>query len=89
MLSPAKSRGCVIRIMMHNGIIKELSGVRYLPILRKNIILIGALEAEGLKVSIENVIFKMARGLSIVMKGVREGNFYYFRDNTESGIHGS
>ena len=62
--------------------VRELTGVRYVPALRKNLISLGVLEAEGLKVCIEDMILKVVKGSLIVMKGVGRGNLYYLMGST-------
>lgn len=42
----------------------------YIPSLRKNLILVGALESEDLKVTMENGILKITKGTLIVMIGI-------------------
>ena len=71
-----------INIKMFDGRIRELTGVRYVPALRKNLISLGVLAAEGLKVCIEDRILKVVKGSLIVMKGVGRRNLYYLRGST-------
>jgi len=47
---------------MFDGMIKDLTDVRYVPQIKKNIILVGAVESIGLKVTIENGILKIMKG---------------------------
>ena len=39
----------IVRIKLSDGIVRELKDVRYVPELNKNLILIGVLEAHGLR----------------------------------------
>lgn len=60
-----------IYIRMYDGIVRELSGMRYSPTMRKSIISVGVLEAEGLIARIENKILRITSGSLVVMKGAR------------------
>jgi len=50
--------------------------------MKKNIILVGAVESKGLKVMLENQILKVTKGFMVVMKGVRDTNLYYLKGST-------
>ena len=66
-----------IHIKMFDRIIRELNDVIYVPSLRKNLISIGALVGEGLKVRVEDMVLEIVRDSRILMKGVRRNNLYY------------
>jgi len=40
---------CTVRIKLSNGMVRKLRYVRYVPQLKKNVISIGDLEAQGLR----------------------------------------
>ena len=46
---------------MFDGVVRDLTDVRYVPQM-KNIILVGAVESIGLKVTMENDILKIMKG---------------------------
>ena len=48
----------------------------------KNVISIGAVESKGLKVTLKNGILKVTKGSMVVMKGIRDENFYYLKGST-------
>ena len=62
-----------VRIKMFNGVVRNLTDVRYVPQMKKNIISIGAVELKGLKVTLENGILKVTKGSLVVMKGIETG----------------
>jgi len=76
---------CTVLIKMFTGIIRELKDVRYIPQMKKNFILIGALEAHGLQFSSRDRFLKMLKGFMVMLKDVRRNNLYYLKGNTVTG----
>jgi len=72
-------------IKMSDGMVRDLTEVRYIPQMKKNIISIGAMESKGLKVTLENGVFKVTKESMVVMKGLRDMNLYYLKDSTVTG----
>ncbi|KAH9753489.1 Integrase catalytic domain-containing protein [Citrus sinensis] len=60
----------------------ELKEVRFVPALKKNLISVGALEAKGYKVTIEDGIMKFTHGVMVILQGVRRHNLYYLKGGT-------
>ena len=60
--------------------------MRYVPQLKKNLIFVGALEALGLVVSIQDGVLKMTKGSMVVMKGIRRNNLYYLKGSIVIGL---
>ena len=52
---------------------------------KRNLISVGALEALGLVISIQDGVLKMIKGSMMVMKGVRWNNLYYLKGSTVTG----
>ncbi|KAM1559758.1 hypothetical protein ACFX1X_003072 [Malus domestica] len=76
-----------IRIKHHDGVIRELHGVRYVPNLKKNLISLGTLESQGYKFYSDNNVLKVAKGALVTMKGLHNGLLYMLRGNTlENGV---
>jgi len=50
--------------------------------MKKNIISVRAVESKGLKVTMENGIFKITKGSMVLMEGVRDMNLYYLKGST-------
>ncbi|KAH9753660.1 hypothetical protein KPL71_015154 [Citrus sinensis] len=71
-----------IRLKMFDGIIRELKEVRFIPTLKKNLIYVGALEAKGYKVTIEDGTMKFTNGAMVILQGVRRHNLYYLKGGT-------
>ncbi|CAL9028580.1 unnamed protein product, partial [Prunus brigantina] len=51
-----------ICLKMHDGTVRELSDVRYVPDMKKNLISLGALESKGLKITMEGGVLKAVHG---------------------------
>ena len=71
-----------VGITLFDGMILELKDVRYVPQLHKNLILVRALEAQGLKGTLEEDVLKISSGSLVVLKGVRRNNLYYLKGST-------
>ena len=71
---------------MFDGMVKDLTDVRYVPQMKKNIISVGAMESEGLKVTMNNGILKITKVFMVVMKGVRDRNLYYLKGSEVTGV---
>ncbi|KAH9768832.1 Integrase catalytic domain-containing protein [Citrus sinensis] len=67
---------------MFDGMVRELKEVRFFPALKKNLISVGALEAKGYKVTIEDGIMKFTHGAMVILQGVRRHNLYYLKGGT-------
>jgi len=74
-----------ILIRMFGGMVRELRDVRYVPELKRNLISIGALEAQGLKGTLRDNVLKMFKGSMVVLMGVRQNNLYYLKGGTVTG----
>jgi len=60
-----------VQIKMFDGMVRELKKVRYVPQLKRNLILVGVLKILGREVSIRDGVLKMIRGSMVIVKGVR------------------
>jgi len=45
---------CTVRIKMFDGVARDLTDVRYVPHIKKNIISVGVVGSKGLKVTLED-----------------------------------
>ncbi|KAH9699499.1 hypothetical protein KPL71_024377 [Citrus sinensis] len=80
---PCRTMGIgIIRLKMFDGMVKELKKVRFVLALKKNLISVGALEAKGYKVTIEDGIMKFTHGAMVILQGVRRHNLYYLNGGT-------
>ena len=75
-------RICTNLIRMFDGMIRELKDVRYVPQLKKNLISIGALEAQDLKRTLGYSVLKMLKGSMVFLKGVIQNNMHYLKGST-------
>ena len=74
-----------IPIRMFDGMVWELTGVRYVPQMKRNLISLGTLEASGMMISVRDGDLRMIRGSMVVMKGVHRDNLYYLKGSTVTG----
>ncbi|XP_073111292.1 uncharacterized mitochondrial protein AtMg00300-like [Elaeis guineensis] len=74
-----------IRIKMHDGIVRTLTQVRHVPDLKKNLISLGTLEANGCKYSAEGGVLRVCRGALILMKAKRSSTLYTLMGTTVTG----
>lgn len=74
-----------LRLKMHDGTIRQLKEVRYVPDLKKNLISLGALESNGYKITMEGGVLKVVRGAFLAMRGIRERNLYFLEAHTVLG----
>ncbi|KAM2859524.1 hypothetical protein COP2_024947 [Malus domestica] len=72
-------------LKMHDGTVRELSDVRYVPDMKKNLISLGALESKGLKITMEGGVLKAVYGALVVMKGTRRNNLYFLQGSIVIG----
>ncbi|KAH9753759.1 hypothetical protein KPL71_015193 [Citrus sinensis] len=80
---PCRTMGIgTIRLKIFDGMIRELKEVRFIPTLKNNLIYMGALEAKGYKVTIEDGTMKFTHGAMVIMQGVRRHNLYYLKGGT-------
>jgi len=74
-----------VQIRMFDDVVRDLTDVRYVPQIKKNIISVGAVESKGLKVTLKNEILKVTKGSLVVMKGIRDKNLYYLKGSIVTG----
>nr|XP_027109490.1 uncharacterized protein LOC113729387 [Coffea arabica] len=78
-----------IKLRNHDGSIRILKDVRYVPNLKKNLISLGVLESKGLIVTMRDEIFKTTSRALVMLKGVRKNNLYYYQGSTVVGTAGA
>ncbi|KAG8501094.1 hypothetical protein CXB51_003171 [Gossypium anomalum] len=71
-----------IKIRIHDGKVRTLSDVRYVPDLRKNLISLSILNLKGCRINIESSGIKVSRGALILLKGKRTGSLYILEGST-------
>jgi len=65
-----------VKVKMFDGVVCTLSGVAYVPKLRKNQISLSQLDSKGCKCPIEEGAMKITRGCMILMKEEKCGGLY-------------
>jgi len=70
---------------MHDGIVRTLSNVRHVPDLKKNLISLGTLDANGYKFSAESGVLRVSKGSLVVMKGKKVNTLYVLQGSTVTG----
>ncbi|KAG8481247.1 hypothetical protein CXB51_026047 [Gossypium anomalum] len=74
-----------VKIRIHDGTIRTLSDVRYVPDLRKNLISLSILDLKGCRINIESSGIKVSRGALVLLKDKRTGSFYILEGSTVTG----
>ncbi|KAE8681185.1 Detected protein of unknown function [Hibiscus syriacus] len=77
-----------VRIKMHDGSVRTLSGVRHIPDLKKNLISLGTLQKNGFipKADEDRETIRIVKGALTVMKGkMTAGNIYRLLGSTVTG----
>ncbi|KAH9699088.1 Integrase catalytic domain-containing protein [Citrus sinensis] len=75
-----------IRLKMFDGMIRELKEVRFVPALKKNPISVGALEAKGYKITIEDGTMKFTHGAMVILQGIWRHNLYYLKGGKKTRV---
>src|SRR3954464_14589736 len=74
-----------IRMRMFDGQVRTLSNVRHVPDMRKNLLSLGALEAQGFRFSGEGGVIKVSKDSMTVLKGERVANLYRMKGSIIAG----
>ncbi|OIT34937.1 hypothetical protein A4A49_63972, partial [Nicotiana attenuata] len=61
---------------MHDGVVRTLTDVRYVPDIKKNFISLSTLESPGRKYAGEGGGLKVSHGALVIMKACRSGKLY-------------
>ena len=71
----------------HDGVIRELHGVRYVPSLKKKLISLGTIKSQGYKFYSDNNVLKVSKGALVIMKAPQNGLLYMQQGKTlENGV---
>lgn len=74
-----------VKLKMANGCQRTIRSVRYVPDLKRNLLSIGMLDADGFNIKVENGIMKVQKGSLTVMKGSRRDGLYILEGETIAG----
>ena len=72
-----------IRIRMFDGIVRELTDVRYVPELKSNLISMGVLDSCGYKYTGQGGVLTLSKGNLVVMKATKVDNLYKLEGSIE------
>jgi hypothetical protein len=72
-----------IRIRMFDGIVRELTNVRYVPELKSNFLSVGVLDSFGYKYTGQGGALTLSKGSLVVMKATKVDNLYKLEGSTE------
>ncbi|OIT03027.1 hypothetical protein A4A49_57399 [Nicotiana attenuata] len=70
---------------MHDGVVRTLTNVRYVPELKKNLISLGTLESLGCKFTGEGGVLEIFQRALVIMKAHRSGSLYTLLGSTVMG----
>jgi len=74
-----------IKIKTHDGIVRTLTGVRYVPELKQNLISLCTLESHGCRYSAEGEVLKVSKGALVLLKTIRCDSLYVLQGSTVTG----
>ena len=72
----------IVKIKIHDGVVRTLSNLRHVPKLKRNLIPLGTLKSKGCKYSAEGGVVKVSKGSRILLKGLRQGSLYILQVST-------
>ncbi|KAH9717203.1 hypothetical protein KPL71_021739 [Citrus sinensis] len=65
-----------VSLKMYYGMVRDLTQVRHVPELKRNLISIGMLDQTGCVIKAKNWILKVVRGSIVIMKGTKQNGLY-------------
>lgn len=74
-----------VKIKLASGKLKLLTGVRYIPDMRRNLISLGALEGNGCRFKSVPGALVILKGSEVVMQGTKHNNLYYLNFQVVTG----
>ena len=60
-----------VKIKMWDGLTYMLSDVRHVPTLKKNLISLGTLDANGCVIQVENGVMKVKKGSMVILHNIK------------------
>ncbi|KAH9650291.1 hypothetical protein KPL70_026321 [Citrus sinensis] len=77
-----------VNLKLHDGTIRELREVRYVPELKRNLISLGMLDKMGLSIKLESGELIISNGDGVVMKGYKRNGVYVLNGEAITGVSG-
>jgi hypothetical protein len=75
----------IIKIKIHDGIVRTLTNVRNIPDLKKNLISLGTLDFLGYKYFGKGGVIWVNKGSLVIMKGNKVDGLYFLQGSTVIG----
>jgi hypothetical protein len=79
----------IIRIKIHDGVVRILNDVKHVPGLKKNLISLATLESIGCKFETSGGVMKVSNGFLVIMKAIRFESLYLLQGSTIGGFASS
>ena len=74
-----------IKLKLHDGTVRNLIEVRYIPNLKKNLMSVDFLEFKGFKITMEKGILTVSYGAFVALRAARKRNMYFLDGSTIVG----
>ncbi|KAG8478679.1 hypothetical protein CXB51_028516 [Gossypium anomalum] len=75
-----------IKVKMFDGVVRTLSGIRHVPELKRNLILLSTLDSKGYRYTAKSRVLNISKGSLVVMKGQRKiAKLYVLQGSTITG----
>ncbi|KAH9767170.1 hypothetical protein KPL71_011175 [Citrus sinensis] len=74
-----------VSLKMYDDMVRELTQVRHVPELKRNLISIGMRDQTGCVIKAENGTLKVIRGSIVIMKGTKQNGLYVLNGHTTVG----
>ena len=74
-----------IKLKMLDGTIRELTNVRHIPDLKRNLISLGMLDRMGCVIKLESGTLKVIKGSMVLMKGNLDNGLYVLQGSVVTG----
>ena len=74
-----------IKLRLHNGAIRMLTGVRFIPEIKRNLIYVGVLDASGYTCVLSDGIMNIVKDGKVIMLAERRRSLYYLQASVITG----
>ena len=75
-----------IQIKAHDGVVRTLTNVHFIPDLKQNLISLGTLESLGCKYSVGGGVLQVSKGTRVLLKANRIGSLYVFESSVATDL---
>ena len=74
-----------VKIKIWDGVTRTLNDARHIPTLKKNLIPLSTLDANGCVIQAEDRAMKVKKGSMVILRGTKPNNLYKLKRNTVTG----